>query len=245
MVICYVCLITKIKLKNIKWGYYHPEILTFPFFSLGKPSQSLTSCPNWLQRPQGLGLFGLNSSMIMVKLGSCVARPSIMRSAISQQQQNTKQWAFPEDPYCNQTAGLQNKITSCPCIFLNKRDYKTSVYRYYWTIRGDAISTWKGKEIQSDTFPQRKAPSQPHRSLLAKTKTNTQKRKTTSQTRGLTTWARWNHIFVCSEKVSLTANLASSPKAHTLEKSLGRSRSFGQFLPKKIKHTACVVKNQH
>lgn len=25
-----------------------------------------------------------------------------MRSAISQQQQNTKQWAFPEDPYCNQ-----------------------------------------------------------------------------------------------------------------------------------------------
>lgn len=102
MVVCYVCLITKIKLKNIKWGYYHPEILTFPFFSLGKPSQSLTSCPNWLQRPQGLGLFGLNSSLIMVKLGSCVARPSIMRSAINQQQQNTKQWAFPEDPYCNQ-----------------------------------------------------------------------------------------------------------------------------------------------
>lgn len=59
------------------------QILTFPFFSLGKPSQSLTSCPNWLQRPQGLGLFGLNSSLIMVKLGSCVARPSMMRSAIN------------------------------------------------------------------------------------------------------------------------------------------------------------------
>lgn len=42
----------------------------------------LTSCPNWLQRPQGLGLFGLNSSLTSIlKLGSCVTRPSIMRSA--------------------------------------------------------------------------------------------------------------------------------------------------------------------
>ena len=52
---------------------------------------------------------------------------------------------------------------------------------------GDTVSAWKGREAQSDTFPQRKAPSQPHQLLLAKIKTNTQKRKTTSQTRGLTT----------------------------------------------------------
>lgn len=111
--ICYVYFIAiknKIKNKNFKWGKYHLKVLTFPFFSLGKPSQSLTSCPNWLQRPHGLGLFGLNSSLIMVKLGSCVARPSMMRSAINQQWQNNEYWAFWENPYHNQSTGHYHNL---------------------------------------------------------------------------------------------------------------------------------------
>lgn len=55
--------------------------LTCPCFSLGAPWQSLISWPICPQRAQGRGLLGLNSSLMMVKFGSWVARPSMIRSA--------------------------------------------------------------------------------------------------------------------------------------------------------------------
>lgn len=59
----------------------HAELLTSPCFSLAVPWQSLISWPICPQSAQGRGLLGLNSSLMMVKFGSWVARPSMIRSA--------------------------------------------------------------------------------------------------------------------------------------------------------------------
>lgn len=65
------------------------ELLTCPCFSLAVPWQSLISWPICPQSAQGRGLLGLNSSLMMVKFGSWVARPSMIRSAY-QSQRKTK-----------------------------------------------------------------------------------------------------------------------------------------------------------
>lgn len=64
--------------------------LTCPCFSLGIPWQALISWPVCPQRPQGRGLLGLNSSLMIVKFGSCVARPSMIRSADMQRKHTVK-----------------------------------------------------------------------------------------------------------------------------------------------------------
>lgn len=58
--------------------------LTSPCFSRAVPWQSLISWPICPHKAQGRGLLGLNSSLMMVKLGSWVARPSMIRSAARQ-----------------------------------------------------------------------------------------------------------------------------------------------------------------
>lgn len=63
--------------------------ITSPFFSRATPWHSLISCPICPHRAHGLGLFGLNSSRMIVKLGSCVARPNMIRSAREKVVQST------------------------------------------------------------------------------------------------------------------------------------------------------------
>ena len=69
-----------------------PCLATSPCFSLACPVHSFISCPYWLQISHGRLVTGLNSSLKMEKWGSCVARPSIIRSATDTDTHSTHSW---------------------------------------------------------------------------------------------------------------------------------------------------------
>ena len=91
--VVYWCMYATWSSQNI-----HPHFKrTSPFFSRAAPVQSCISWPYWSQISQGRLWMSLNSSLRMVKYGSCVAKPSMIRSAACKRNdtQNWDEWSMP------------------------------------------------------------------------------------------------------------------------------------------------------
>lgn len=112
------------------------NLLTSPFFSLAVPSQSLISWPSCPQRAHGRGLLGLNSSLMMVKFGSWVAKPSMIRSA--ERKALISQTA---NDHCYITKGFYDRF------FISGAEISPSAPHRQWCVLG----SWLGWAVRMKT----------------------------------------------------------------------------------------------